>query len=139
MQIGGARECVCPLVATYSHVAVQVYQGICKSNGEKVAIKKLDLDDMGWGAHWVCSLASTTPFVAKVVSDVAHTAKTRSIASCLTRLQRVRSCGTDPARAAGLLAAQALGHAVSKRVSRESAPPEGANDSYTENTNCSNP
>lgn len=34
---------------------MQVYQGICKTNDEKVAIKKLDLDDIAWGVHWVCS------------------------------------------------------------------------------------
>eukprot|EP00892_Ulva_mutabilis_P009609 jgi/Ulvmu1/701/UM010_0073.1 len=33
-------------------VSATVYQGICKTNNEKVAIKKLDLDEMGWGAHW---------------------------------------------------------------------------------------
>lgn len=35
-------------------VGLQVYQGTCKTNLEKVAIKKLDLDNIGWGAHWVC-------------------------------------------------------------------------------------
>lgn len=35
-------------------MVMQVYQGICKTNDEKVAIKKLDLDDIALGVHWVC-------------------------------------------------------------------------------------
>ena len=33
--------------------AVQVYKGVCNTNGETVAIKKLRLDDFPIGCKWV--------------------------------------------------------------------------------------